>query len=444
MSYCNKVVWTEGLFLLPQLFQQQERYLEHVVNARAMPISQFFWGFSRLELDTDSLNLGKVALRQAGGLFPDGTPFDAPAHDALPAPLGILPEHIGKILSLSLPVRMPNTEEVSFGEKTGAPTRFTAFEQEIADVNVMGMGPQTVQVAGLRLRLLVKDSLPEADMGLDLALVREVGSDGRVTLDPDFVPTCNICSASERLERWHQEIYGLVRLRAEELARNMSLGGQTVEVADYLLLQALNRYEPLFGHLAKVRHFSPETFYCLLLTLDGELSTFLRFSTRRPAPVPPYSHDQAGASIRPLVESLRVLLNTVLERGAQSIALKEQGTRRYLAVFSQGEADIYTAIVLGVRADVPREVLQRDFPAKTKIAPQEQLNRILGAHLPGLTLLPLPLAPRQIPFNSGVLYFEVQREGPLWEGVRQYGGLGLQVMSDFPELSLELWGIRDR
>jgi type VI secretion system protein ImpJ len=184
--------------------------------------------------------------------------------------------------------------------------------------------------------------------------------------------------------------------------------------------------------------------YSLLLTLDGELSTFLRFTTRRPAAVSPYNHDQLGASLRPLVESLRVLLNTVLERGAQPIALKEQGTRRYLAVFSEGEADIYTGLVLGVRADMPREVLRRDFPAKTKIAPQEQLNRILGAHLPGLTLSPLPLAPRQIPFNSGVLYFEVQREGPLWEGVRQYGGLGLQVMSDFPELSLEMWGIRDR
>ena len=34
MSWYSKVVWSEGLFLRPQHFQQQDRYLEHLLQAR--------------------------------------------------------------------------------------------------------------------------------------------------------------------------------------------------------------------------------------------------------------------------------------------------------------------------------------------------------------------------------------------------------------------------
>ena len=67
MSWYNKVAWSEGLFLRPQLFQQQERYLEHLAHKRAAALSPFFWGFSRYGIDAESLSLGKVVLSSAAG-----------------------------------------------------------------------------------------------------------------------------------------------------------------------------------------------------------------------------------------------------------------------------------------------------------------------------------------------------------------------------------------
>lgn len=43
MSWNDRVVWSEGQFLLPQMFQQQERYLEHVMHYRSLPLTPFFW-----------------------------------------------------------------------------------------------------------------------------------------------------------------------------------------------------------------------------------------------------------------------------------------------------------------------------------------------------------------------------------------------------------------
>ena len=65
MSWQSKVVWSEGLFLRPQLFQQQERYLEHYAHKRAATLSPFFFGFSHYCLDSEALALGSNARRDA-------------------------------------------------------------------------------------------------------------------------------------------------------------------------------------------------------------------------------------------------------------------------------------------------------------------------------------------------------------------------------------------
>src|SRR5687767_15597698 len=105
MSVHNKVVWSEGLFLQPQHFQQQDRYFERYVEGRCYALAPHSWGFSTLDLDRDLLAIGKVALRGASGVFPDGTPFRMPDDDPLPPPLDVGAQVRNQILFLALPVR---------------------------------------------------------------------------------------------------------------------------------------------------------------------------------------------------------------------------------------------------------------------------------------------------------------------------------------------------
>src|SRR5258706_12557602 len=91
MSAHNKVVWSEGLFLQPQHFQQQDRYLERVIEARCQPLIPHSWGLTEFELERDLLSIGKFALRRGAGVFPDGTPFRMPEDDPLPAPMAVGP-----------------------------------------------------------------------------------------------------------------------------------------------------------------------------------------------------------------------------------------------------------------------------------------------------------------------------------------------------------------
>lgn len=449
MSWHNKVVWSEGLFLRPQLFQQQERYLENYAHKRAATLSPFFWGFSQYQIDLEALSFGKLVFKGGSGVFPDGTPFDVPALTPPPPPLTITPEHQEQVIYLAAPLRLPNAEETTFDDHTGSLARYLAFDEELRDSNAIGLGAKPVQLAQLRLRLLPAKELTQSWIGIPLTRVQTLRADGAVTLhDADHIPPVTGYAASPLLREWVVQLHGLARLRAEALAGRLSgsdgRAGEAAEVADYLLLQVLNRYEPLLDHLRHIGETAPVELYRQLAMLAGELSTFVRPQTRRPLPAPGYDHAQLFASIKPLVDEIHHLLNQVLIRGAQPIPLTEQAHGIHSASMLPTELASYASLILAVSAQMPAEALQQQFAAQAKVSPPQRLPELIRSHLPGLPLQALPVPPRQIPFNAGYVYFELSRSGPLWNEIAQYGGLAMHIAGQFPVLKLELWGVRHK
>jgi len=449
MSWYNKVVWSEGLFLRPQLFQQQERYFEYFAHKRSAVLSPFFWGFSQYEIDRESLAFGKLVFKRGAGIFPDGTPFDVPGHTPPPEPLTIAPEHQDQTIYLAVPLRLPNTEETAFGASNGSLSRYVAFDDELRDSNAIGQGPKPVQLANLRLRLLPEKELTRSWIGIALARVKSLQADGAVTLHGnEHIPPVAGYGASPLLREWALQLHGLTRLRADALAARLSGSegrvGAAAEVADYLLLQVLNRYEPLLGHICQISETAPVELYCELATFSGELATFLRPQTRRPLTAPGYDHARLYDSIKPLVDEVHFLLNQVLIRGAQPIPLTDQAHGIRTASMLPTELASYSSLVLAVGAQMSPDALQQQFLAQTKISQPQRLPELIRSHLPGLTMVPLPVPPRQIPFNSTFIYFELSKTGPFWEQIARQGGLAMHIAGHFPELKLELWGVRQR
>ena len=70
MTDRNKVVWSEGLFLRTQHFQQQDRHSEWLVRQalRATPLQGY--GFATLKLDQAALDAGLVGIENAEGVLP--------------------------------------------------------------------------------------------------------------------------------------------------------------------------------------------------------------------------------------------------------------------------------------------------------------------------------------------------------------------------------------
>ena len=113
MSANNRVVWSEGLFLQPQHFQQQERYFERYIETRCQPLVSHSWGFTDIEFEHDLLRIGKLGVRRLAGVFPDGTPFRMPEDDPLPAPIDVGADVRGQILNLAIALRRTGERDVA-------------------------------------------------------------------------------------------------------------------------------------------------------------------------------------------------------------------------------------------------------------------------------------------------------------------------------------------
>ena len=76
MTWHNKVMWTEGMFLQPQHFQQQDRFLGRQLDARIASAVPWPWGYVALQLDDAALLQGRVMLSSARGVLGGGHILD--------------------------------------------------------------------------------------------------------------------------------------------------------------------------------------------------------------------------------------------------------------------------------------------------------------------------------------------------------------------------------
>jgi type VI secretion system protein ImpJ len=444
MSSQQKIVWSEGLFLQPQHFQQQERYVEYLVDARVRASTGYGWGFERLEIDEATLQLGKLALSAARGVFPDGTPFEFPGAALGPEALSIPDDARDDLVVLVLPMSRAGLPDIASGEDDAVAVRRHALRvAEIADTTSTDGQTAAVQLAPLQPRLMLARDAPDGTTTLGVAQVVERDAANRVTLDASYIPPCLSCRDHRVLSGYARELEGLLQQRAESIAAALGQPGRSGvgEVADFLLLQVVNRYGALFAHLARHPALHPERLYSICLEAAAELCTFSRDS-RRPGAYPEYAHDDLRRCFGFVMADLRRSLSMVIERSAIQIELQDRNYGVRVAIVPDRDLFKTAVFVLAVTAQMPGEAVRGRFPAQVKIGPAERLRDLVNLQLPGVALRPLPVAPRQIPYHAGANYFELERDSDLWRQLDRSGGLAMHIAGEFPGLELEFWAIR--
>ncbi|MDA8050418.1 MAG: type VI secretion system baseplate subunit TssK [Rhodospirillales bacterium] len=441
MTWTNRVVWEEGMFLRAQHFQQQDRWLEAVLRGRVGHLRAHPWGLAEMQLDRDLLATGRFALAAAAGVFDDGTPFQLPGEADHPPPLEVPEGARNALVFLAVPLRQPGAVEIRSQDALLA--RYEAKEFEAYDTHSASPQPASLRVARLGLRYLIETEDRSGYSCIGLARIVEVGADRRVSLDERWIPPALVAAAAAPLAGLITELAGMLNQRGEALAGRLTQPGArgVAEVADFLLLQSVNRWQKLLSHWADSGNVHPEELYATLLQMAGEFATFTE-AGRRPNAYPAYRHDDLQRSFAPVVADLRRSLSAVIEQTAIAIPLQER--RHGVRVGPIVDRGILRAssFVLAVQSDMPTETLRRLFPAQVKIGAVEQIRELVNVALPGIAVRALPVAPRQIPFYAGASYFELDRNSPHWQQMQSSGGFAIHVSGDFPNLRIELWAIR--
>ncbi|HRC72099.1 MAG TPA: type VI secretion system baseplate subunit TssK [Candidatus Competibacter sp.] len=450
MSWYSKVVWSEGMFLRPQHFQQQDRYLEAFVRQSRGPLHPYDWGVVELVLDREALALGKVAVTSAKGLLPDGTPFSIPEHDPPPTPLTIDAGVRDTRVMLALPLRRTGMADVERGDQTDTAARYRAVAREVRDNNIGTANSSAfVEVGEPRLRLLPDTRDWSEHTCIGIARVAERRPDQKVVLDEQYIPPSLDCRGVPALNGFVTELLGLLHQRGDALAERVVGGGTaraaSLDLAQFMRLQTVNRFEPLFAHLVIMQKLHPETFYQIALQLAGEMATFTDKVKRRPPTLPAYDHDDLQRTFEPLMRELRRSLSLEEVDAAIQIPLEERQYGIRVGIITDREKPLLAkaSFILAVRADMASDTLRARFPPQLKIGPVEIIAKLINHHLPGIGVNALPVAPREIPYRADFIYFRLDRNSEFWKQLLNSGGFAFFVGGEFPGLDMVFWAIKE-
>ena len=444
MTWNNKVIWTEGMFLQPQHLQQHDRFLAQQAQMRLAATSPYGWGHLSLTLDSAALNLGKIAITAAQGVTPDGLAFDVPGQDPAPAALDVPPDARDQLVVLAITLQRPGVAETDAESDAGSmPPRFRSAEVEIGDSNVSGQRVAPVQVGRMNLRIVLARDAGEGVATIGLCKVVERRADNKLVLDASYIPPTLHCGGNELLAAQLRELHGMLHQRGEALAARLAQPGRAGvgEIADFLMLELVNRNEPLIAQFRQASVLHPKELYHVGVSLAGDLATFR--DKRRPANLPAYLHDDPARCFRPLMDDLRQSLSMVMEQTAIPIELQDRKHGIRVSVIPDIDLQRNAQFVLAVNAQMPGETLRVRFPAQVKIGTVERIRDLVQLQLPGVTVRPMPVAPRQIPYHAGFTYFELDTRGnEMWKQVETSGGLAIYLAGEFPGLELEFWAVR--
>lgn len=445
MSLTNKIAWLESQYLYPHHFQQQERYFEHTLEQRCAAIKAFVYGFSSIEINQAQLNERKFSLLSVKGIMPDGCTFDSLINANQPTPLEIPNTVKNQLIYLALPAYQPGYQFLTTDESNQQVGRYKLEETEAYDYSSETPNAERIETARLQLRFLLESDELGGFTYLPIAKITEVTPENAIILDKTFIPPVINLKANPTLSYYLENINGLLEQRGNALSSrfqsNSNSGGSSA-IADFMLLQMINRYEPRLQHLYHISGKThPELLYFELLGLMGELSTFTT-AEKRPLAVPGYTHDDLYQCFQPLIQNINVHLSAVLEQTAIALPVEKRQFGIYVSPISDRSLLNDTRLILAVKAKMPTTELKSYLPDHLKIGSVDTIRDLVNNQLTGITVNSLAIAPREITYHAGFVYFELDDSSEHWKNLKKSAGFAFHIAGELTELEIEFWAIR--
>lgn len=443
MSWEKRIVWSEGMLLQPQHFQQQSRHFDSQIRNASQIANVYNWGIDSIDIDTSQLSIGKICINSATGILPDGSYFNIPNIDGVPMAIDVSDTLLNKVVYLSLNIRRHGNTEVCRDSDDNKSYRYFVEEIDARDVSGHSNLEQVIEVAGYKLCLLTElDNLNEFSC-IPICLIENISSSGKVALKENFIPPYLNIKSNLYLRSFLTELVNLINHRINSLSARVSIAGKatTTEVTDFLMLQALNRNQPLVRYLESAESVNPLDVYLQLTSLISEMSTFLKADKQSPQ-LPIYDHNNLTTIFDTIINELRQIFSIVLEQNSINIPLKEKKYGIRVGVVADKTLFKSGSFILAVNADIQPDEIRKYFPSQVKIGAVEQIKELVNVQLPGILLNNLAVAPREIPYQRNFVYFELVPKGEYWNALVKSGGIAIHIGTNFPNLSMELWAIR--
>jgi type VI secretion system protein ImpJ len=429
----QRVVWSEGLLVSPQHFQQQDLYHERLLDERIAALSPYRWGVVSTELDPGALGSDQLRVTKFVGILPDGSfvAFEAgdpespaarpigahfpPTQAALEIFLGLAKEREGipSVASENLDGSASGTAATK-----AARARFHAVSRPVADLT--GNASDLDMAFALRNTVvLFGDEVREDFDTIKIAEVVRDGS-GALILNDAYIPPALRIDVSPFLMARVRQLLSLMVAKQRLLAGDRrqrdgaSIEFNSGDVTRFLQLSTINTAIPLLTYAASNGEIPPTQLFFLLIQVAGQLATF---STEvDPSKLPIFAHTDLRMTFEELFAHVTSLLRTTVREQYLTVPLEiAQGVH----VGKLDDERLLSAphYVLAVRSSLPEEQLSLRLPGLCKITSRSELPKLLRAASPGVPIQVTHRPPVEVAVRAGVTYFNLNLQSEHWKQI---------------------------
>jgi type VI secretion system protein ImpJ len=401
------------MFIAPQHFQHLDVTVQRYVNEVAqLDLSYGDYGASLLDINLDMLKIGKIAIRDAAGVFPDRLFFRLSKELVADIPDGVVEETVHLAIPLAI------TGNVQFGEQ-GEKVRMIKTRSELRDLNDPSNEAIDTELAhaGVCLRLGSEDFSGFASF--PIARILEKTAEGSVVLDRSFVPHVLRVKASKVLTERLEETIALARARASNAAGRVAADtgtrSETSLMTERQELQTLNRWLLKMQNEAVAGSIGPRRLFLDLASMSVELDAILGQATD---PDLIYNPDKMPAAFETIFASLRKKLTLVKPASVMALSWNTElfEARRVLrliipgSVLSEGRRPI-----LALSGPDNAQALSELGPLACKLAGLSAMPELVARGLPGIELKALSVAPPELRSRADAAFFAVNTSSEFWQ-----------------------------
>lgn len=285
----SSLAWFEGMQLLPQHFQYNDRRIDHVLQRYASGCFAHHWGLDHASFDPVAFAAGTLRITQAFGQFKDGLVFSYQMHQHSPLEFNFAALHSDTPLRLALIV--PSSD---FDSPAGAVTRHRQhYGAPVANTTNID---EKASIARLQPQLSIQVFRPNRSDFSQLPVIEIRNTAHGFEATPYHPPAVRIIAQSP-LEKTIFEVAQALRNAAEFVKGNPVLEPLPANYSNghgwilSCLVGGLSTLEALIA--SRIAH--PYDLYLALCGIAGQVSAV---TGTVPPYFPGYDHYEPSASIK--------------------------------------------------------------------------------------------------------------------------------------------------
>lgn len=411
------VHWHQGLFLQPHHFQQlQHSVYDEAAKARRFSGS-FPYGICESRVSPDELANFRLRFEKLRVIMPSGIEVDFPDNAELPS-FDLKPLFAGgdTVFRFYLAVPLWQAKRAnSFAMGVPADPKekllYRLREDTILDENT-GDNPKIVFTRRINARLITdQDDHEDMEIMPLMQVMRATGEQlGMPRIDAEYVAPSLFLEGSNVLRVLVQDLISQIEASRKELTVQLTRGGfslETMRGSQYeqlLRLRTLNRFGSRLAPLTKVSAITPLAWYLELRELHGDLAAL--HPDRMEDEPPDYEHENLFHVFHELDRRIRGLLRRAVSASFLRLELTPEDSGFTGALTDEHltrPVEYYLAIK---SARDPREIINLvEDPDQFKLMPRSMATRAIR----GVVLEEERVAPLQLPAQSGLTYFRLNR-----------------------------------